>query len=67
MNQITEFVVKVVGVASITGAVFVLVGAILALGDSWLWQGLAVALWLLVAVPAVYSLWRIDLSGEGQP
>lgn len=67
MNRVTEFIVKVVGVASITGAAFVLVGAILALGVSWLWQGLAVAVWALGAVPAVYIMWRIDLSGEAQP
>lgn len=63
MNRQTELLIKLVGIAAITGAAFVLVVDLVALG--WEWAGLA--LWLLLAVPAVYSLWRIDLSGEAQP
>lgn len=63
MNRPTELLIKLLGIAAITGAAFVLVVDLVALG--WEWAGLA--LWLLLAVPAVYSLWRIDLSGEAQP
>jgi hypothetical protein len=63
MNRATELLIKLLGIAAIVGAAFVLVVDLVALG----WEWAALALWALVAVPAVYSLWRIDLSGEAQP
>lgn len=63
MNRAIELIIKLAIIATITGAAFVLVGAMVAVG--WEWAGLA--LWALVAVPAVYTLWRIDLSPRGQP